>query len=179
MARASKVAVVDDVSAELRQAPASVLTEYRGLSVAKLAALRAELRKTGTRYRIAKNTLIRLAAKTAGLEIPDEALTGPTAVAFTGDDPIAAAKALRKFSRENPSLVVKGAVLEGRYLGPEEAGKLADLASREELLAQAAGLMQSLLASPARLANANLSKAARLFQALADKKAADGDAEAA
>lgn len=170
MPRADKTAVVDSVSAQLQQAPATVLTEYRGLSVAKLAALRAELRKAGARYRIAKNTLIRRAAQDAGFAIPDETLTGPTAVAFTGDDPVATAKALRRFARENPQLVVKGAVLEGRYLDAEEAGKLADLASREELLANLAGLMEAVLAQPARLAQANLAKAARLFQALADKQ---------
>jgi large subunit ribosomal protein L10 len=170
MARPHKAAVVDEVRERMQAAPATVLTEYRGLTVADLARLRAELRKSGAEYKVVKNTLTRIAARDAGIDIPDDTLTGPTAVAFCGDDLVAAAKALRAFSRERPSLVVKGGVLEGRYIGAEETLKLADLKSRDELLAQLAGLMEAVVAQPARLALASLSKMARLLAAFAEKR---------
>lgn len=175
MARPEKVAVVEDVRQRLTGATATVLTEYRGLSVSELAQLRADLRTSDAEYRVVKNTLARIAARDAGIEIPDETLTGPTAVTFCASDPVAAAKVLRAFSRTHPALVVKGSVFEGRFLDAAETLRLADLESREELLARVAGLFQTLLAQPARLAQANLSKAARLLQALADKKSASGE----
>lgn len=170
MARPDKVAAVNEVRERLAGGTATVLTEYRGLSVTQLARLRAELRKAGAEYKVVKNTLTRLAARDAGYDVPDEVLTGPTAVTYCGDDPVAAAKALRAFSRDHPALVVKGGILEGRVLDAAETMKLADLASREELLATLAGLMQAVVAQPARLALANLSKAARLFAALQQKR---------
>ena len=175
MARPDKAAVVTDVRDRISGASATMLTEYRGLTVGQLAQLRAELRKSGAEYRVVKNTLTKIAVRDAGYEVPDDLLTGPTAVAFCGDDPVAAAKALRAFAKTNPALVVKGGILEGRFIDAGEASRLADLASREELLSQLAGLMQSVLAQPARLALASLSKAARLFAALQDKRAAAGE----
>lgn len=175
LARPDKAAVVTDVRDRISGASATMLTEYRGLTVGQLAQLRAELRKSGAEYRVVKNTLTKIAVRDAGFEVPDDLLTGPTAVAFCGEDPVAAAKALRAFAKTNPALVVKGGILEGRFIDAGEAGRLADLASREELLAQLAGLMQSVLAQPARLALASLSKAARLFAALQDKRAAAGE----
>ena len=169
MARPEKVAVVDEVRARLDAATATVLTEYRGLTVSELAALRAELRKSDAEYKVVKNTLARIAAREAGFDVPDELLTGPTAVTFCAGDPVAVAKVLRAFAREHPALIVKGGLLEGRLLSAEETTKLADLESREELLARLAGLLQAVLAQPARLARANLEKAARLFAALQDK----------
>ena len=175
MARPDKAAVVTDVRERISGSSATMLTEYRGLTVGQLAALRAELRKSGAEYRVVKNTLTKIAVRDAGFEVPDDLLTGPTAVAFCGEDPVAAAKALRAFAKANPALVVKGGILEGRFIDAGEAGRLADLASREELLAQLAGLMQSIVAQPARLALASLSKAARLFAALQDKRTAAGE----
>lgn len=170
MARPDKVAVVEEVRARLTGSTATVLTEYRGLSVSELAQLRADLRTSDAEYRVVKNTLARIAARDAGMDIPDDLLTGPTAVTFCAGDPVAAAKALRAFSRAHPALVVKGSVLEGRFLDASETLRLADLESREELLGRLAGMFDALLAQPARLAQASLSKAARLLQALADKK---------
>ncbi|HVM00097.1 MAG TPA: 50S ribosomal protein L10 [Egibacteraceae bacterium] len=170
MARPEKVAVVTEVRDRLSGANAAVLTEYRGLTVGELAQLRAELRKNEAEYKVVKNTLTRIAARDAGIDIPDELLTGPTAVTFCTGDPVAAAKALRAFSREHPALVVKGGILDGRLLDAEETLRLADLESREQLLARLAGMFEAVVAQPARLAQASLSKAARLFAALADKK---------
>jgi len=171
MPRPDKVAAVDEVSQRLTDATATVLTEYRGLSVDDLAELRAKLRESDASYRVVKNTLTRLAARDAGFDIPDDLLVGPTAITFCAGDPVAAAKVLRAFSRQHPELVIKGGVLDGRLLDAAETTRLADLESREELLARLAGLMQAIIAQPARLAQANLSKLARLLAALQDKKA--------
>jgi large subunit ribosomal protein L10 len=178
MPRADKVAVVDEVRERLRDANATVLTEYRGLSVDDMAELRSRLRESDASYRVVKNTLTRLAARDAGIDIPDDLLVGPTAVTFCAGDPVAAAKVLRAFSREHPGLVIKGGVLEGRLLDAAETTRLADLESREELLARLAGMMEAVLAQPARLAQANLSKFARLLAALQDKRAGEGDTTA-
>lgn len=175
MARPEKVAVVDEVRERLERSAATVLTEYRGLTVTELAQLRAELRKSGAEYKVVKNTLTRIAAREAGLEVPDEVLTGPTAVTFTGEDPVAAAKVLRAFSRDHPQLVVKGGILEGKVLDAADTMRLADLETREELLARLAGLFEAALAQPARLAAASLSKAARLFAALVAKREEAGE----
>ncbi|MBW3605699.1 MAG: 50S ribosomal protein L10 [Actinobacteria bacterium] len=171
MPRADKVAAVNDVSQHLTEATATVLTEYRGLSVDDLAELRARLRETDATYRVVKNTLTRLAAKDAGVDIPDAYLVGPTAVTFCAGDPVAAAKVLRTFSKQHPQLVIKGGVLDGRLLDAAETTRLADLESRQELLARLAGMMQALVAQPARLAQASLTKFARLLAALQDRKA--------
>jgi large subunit ribosomal protein L10 len=173
MPRPEKVAVVDEVREKLSSSTATVLTEYRGLTVSQLASLRAELRKANAEYKVAKNTLTRIAAREAGLDVPDAMLSGPTALAFCGDDPVSVAKALRTFAKANPALIVKGAVLEGRLLSAEETGQLADLASREELLSKVAGMIQTLIAQPARLALASLTKMAQLMAALQEKKASE------
>lgn len=175
MARPDKVAQVEEVRDRFAAATATVLTEYRGLSVDELARLRAELRTSEAEYKVVKNTLTRIAARDAGFDIPDELLTGPTALTFCAGDPVAAAKALRAFSREHPALVVKGGLLEGRLLDSSETLGLADLESREELLAKLAGMFETVIAQPARLAQANLSKAVRLIAALHAKRAERGE----
>jgi len=175
MARPDKVAAVTMVRDGMERSSATVLTEYRGLTVAELAQLRAQLRATDAEYTVVKNTLARLAARDAGLAVPDEVLTGPTAVTFCAGDPVATAKVLRAFSREHPALVVKGSILDGAILDAADTLKLADLESREELLSKVAGMMQSIVAQPARLALASLSKAARLFAALAEQRAQAGE----
>jgi large subunit ribosomal protein L10 len=174
-ARLEKVAFVRQVRERLEGATATLLTEYRGLTVGDLASLRAELRKADAEYKVVKNTLTRIAARDAGLEVPDRLLTGPTAMAFCDGDPVAVAKVLRQFARDHPELVIKGGIFEGRLLDAGEAVKLADLASREELLAQLAGLMEAVVAQPARLAQASLSKAARLVAALQQQREAAGE----
>lgn len=173
MPRPDKVAVVDDVRQGLTESTATVLTEYRGLSVDDLAELRARLRATDASYRVVKNTLTRLAVRDVGFDIPDTMLVGPTAITFCVGDPVAVAKVLRAFSREHPQLVIKGGVLDGRLLDADETNKLADLESREELLAKLAGMMQAVVAQPARLAQASLTKFVRLLAALQEKRAGE------
>ncbi|MBW3665723.1 MAG: 50S ribosomal protein L10 [Actinobacteria bacterium] len=154
MPRSDKVAVVDEVRSSLESSVATLLTEYRGLSVSELAELRAELRKAGARYRVAKNTLMRLAAREAGIDGLDDFLLGPTALAFCDEDPVGPAKALKRFAKDHPELVVKGGYLDGEILDAEAAIKLADLESREELLAGIAGLVNGAFAMVVNYADA-------------------------
>jgi len=138
--RPEKVAVVDEVRERFSASSAALLTEYRGLDVAQMAALRRSLREAGGSYKIYKNTLVRFAARDLGLEI-EELLTGPTAIAFVDGDAVNVAKALRDFAKTNENLVVKGGVLGDKLLTAAEAKALADVAPREELLARLAGAM--------------------------------------
>jgi large subunit ribosomal protein L10 len=142
-----------------------VLTEYRGLSVKALRELRRSLGENAT-YAVSKNTLTTIAAREAGIDGIEAQLVGPTAIAFIKGDPVAVAKGLRDFGRTNPVLIIKGGVLEGKVLTPDEVRRLADLESREVLLARVAGGMQGVLQQAISLVAAPLSQAARLFAAL-------------
>jgi large subunit ribosomal protein L10 len=166
--RPDKVAVVDEVREGLTDSAATLLTHYRGLSVTELAELRIKLRGANARMRVAKNTLARRAAVEAGIEGFEELLTGPTGLVFCEEDPVGPAKALRDFAKDHPELIVRGGYLDGAVLSEEEANKLAELDSREELLAKLAGLMYGALANTARLLQAPIEKQARLVQALID-----------
>ena len=174
MARPEKVATVDEVQQHLEESAATLLTNYRGLSVSEMHELRAELRKANATYRVAKNTLTRLAAVQAGMEGLEALLTGPTALVFCEDDPVGPAKAIKAFAKDHPALEFKGGYLDGAILSDEDALKLADLESREELIAKLAGLLYGALANFARLLQAPLTEQARLMQALVD----DGGAQA-
>jgi len=166
MARPDKAAAVAELTEDFRTANATVLTEYRGLSVTLMKQLRRNLGST-TKYSVVKNTLTKIAAKEAGVDVPSELLKGPSAVAFIKGDPIDAAKSLRDFAKENPFLVIKGGIYEGKSVTAAEIFKLADLESREVLLAKLAGAMK-----------ASLAKAVRTIDALRIKKEA-GEAPAA
>lgn len=177
MARPDKVAAVDEIANRFRDASASVVTEYRGLSVAKLSQLRRDLGDDAS-FRVAKNTLVKRAADDAGVQGLDALFTGPTAIAFIKSEPVDAAKAIKKFAKENPGLSIKGGYMDGRALSTAEIEQLADLESREVLLAQLAGAMKANLNKAAGLFAAPASQVARMTQALADKKAAEGGATA-
>jgi large subunit ribosomal protein L10 len=161
MARPDKTTAVAELAEDFRTANATVLTEYRGLSVTSMKELRRALGST-TKYSVVKNTLTKIAAKDAGVEIADDLLTGPSAVAFIKGDPIDAAKSLRDFAKENPFLVIKGGIYEGKSVTPAEILQLANLESREVLLAKLAGAMKG-----------SLAKAARIFDALRIKLEAE------
>ena len=154
---------------QFRSSTATVLTEYRGLTVSQLKALRRALGTTTT-YAVAKNTLAKRAAAEAGITGLDDLFTGPTALAFVGGDVVEAAKGLREFAKANPLLVIKGGVFEGKPLSANEVTKLADLESREVLLAKLAGAMKANLSKAAALFQAPLTQAARLLAALQDKR---------
>ena len=165
MARPEKAAKVAALTEEFSTSAAAVLTEYRGLTVKDLRNLRRSLGEDAS-YAVAKNTLAAIAAKEAGIEGLDESLTGPTAIAFVKGDIAAAAKGLRDFAKANPSLAIKGGVLEGKFLDANAVLKLADLESREVLLAKMAGALQANLAKAAYMLAAPLSQGARAFGAL-------------
>jgi large subunit ribosomal protein L10 len=175
--RPEKVAVVDEVRQRFSDADAVLLTEYRGINVGELAALRGALRDAGGVYKVYKNTLVRFAARDLGLELDDQ-LTGPTAIAFVpaggGGDPVTVAKALRDFAKGNPNLVVKGGVLGGRLLSADDAKALADVAPREELLAKLAGLIAAPMQQFAGLLQALPRDFAYGLQALIEKGGAPG-----
>jgi large subunit ribosomal protein L10 len=137
--RPEKVAVVDEVRERLSSSSAALLTEYRGLKVGDLAELRRALRPAGGDFKIYKNTLVRFAVRELDVEGVEELLIGPTAIAFVDGDAAAVAKALRDYARTNPALVVKGGILGDKALTADEARALADLPSREVLLARFAG----------------------------------------
>jgi large subunit ribosomal protein L10 len=172
MARPDKAAAVAELTDEFRSSNGAVLTEYRGLTVAQLKQLRVAL-GDDVNYAVVKNTLTKIAAKDAGVDSFDSLLEGPSAIAFIKGDPVVAAKGLRDFAKANPLLVIKGGVLDGKALGSDEINKLADLESREVLLAKLAGAMKAAPQQAVSLFAAPLSQAARLFAALQDKLPAD------
>jgi large subunit ribosomal protein L10 len=165
MARPDKAAAVAELTERFSNAGGAVLTEYRGLTVKALKELRRSLGEDAT-YAVSKNTLTTIAARQAGVDGIDDLLVGPTAIAFIDGDPVVVAKGLRDFARNNPQLVIKGGVLDGKPLTPDEVRKLADLESREVLLGKAAGAMKGVLAQAVSLFAAPLSQAARLVAAL-------------
>jgi large subunit ribosomal protein L10 len=182
--RPEKVAVVDEVRERFDQASAALLTEYRGLDVAAIGTLRRALREAGGEYKIYKNTLVRLAVREAGLDI-EELLVGPTAIAFVGDRPdgapgdaVLVAKALRDFARTNPSLVVKGGVMDDKTLSAEDARALADVAPRDVLLARLAGAFAAPMVQFAGLLQALPRNFAYGLQALIDQVEATGAPDA-
>jgi large subunit ribosomal protein L10 len=172
MARPDKAAAVAELTEEFRSSHAAVLTEYRGLTVAQLKELRRAL-GDDTSYAVVKNTLTKIAAREAGVSAFDDLLQGPSAIAFVKGDPVVAAKGLRDFAKAHPRLVIKGGLLDGKPLSAADLTKLADLESREVLLAKLAGAMKGSLWQAVALFAAPLSKAARTLDALRVKAEAD------
>ena len=167
MATPDKSAAVAEIAEDFRTANATVLTEYRGLSATLLKQLRRSL-GVKNKYSVVKNTLTKIAAKEAGVDLDPAMLAGPSAVAFIKGDPIDAAKALRDFAKENPLLIIKGGIFDGKAVTTAEIMQLANLESREVLLAKIAGAMK-----------ASMSKAARTFDALRIKMEAGAPAPVA
>ena len=178
MAQADKATAVADIAEQFKSSTATVITEYRGLTVANLAELRRSLSGSAT-YSVAKNTLIKRAASEAGVEGLDELFVGPTAIAFVSGEAVDAAKAIKKFAKDHKALVIKGGYMDGRALTVAEVERIADLESREVLLAKLAGAMKANLSKAAGLFNAPASQMARLAAALQEKRAAEAPAEAA
>jgi large subunit ribosomal protein L10 len=172
-----KVSAVAEITEQFSSSSAAVITEYRGLTVKQITDLRRALGRDTT-YAVVKNTLTKRAAADAGVTIDDSLLQGPTAIAFVKGDPVDAAKGLRDFARTHPLLVIKGGVLEGKTLSADEVRKIADLESRDVLLAKLAGALKALPTRAAGLFQAPLSQMARLAKALEEKKPADGAADA-
>ena len=169
MARPDKAAAVEEIKQQFENSDAVLLTEYRGLTVAQMKELRVSLGENGS-YAVVKNTLTKIAAKEAGSAGLDEHLNGPTAIAFVSGEPPEAAKALRNFAKANDKLGVKGGYFAGAALSTEQVNQLADLESREVLLAKAAGAMKASLHQAAYLFTAPLVKAVRTVDALREKQ---------
>jgi large subunit ribosomal protein L10 len=172
MARPDKAAAVAELAEHFRESSGAVLTDYRGRTVKQLQDLRRSLGGSAN-YAVTKNTLTKIAAKEAGVELDESLLVGPTAIAFITGDVVEAAKGLRDFAKDNSPLIIKGGFLDGKILAPEEIKKLADLESREVLLAKLAGGMKASLSNAASLFNAPLSQAARTIAALQAKLPAE------
>ena len=172
MPRDDKAATVAELAEEFRTSNAAVLTEYRGLTVSQISQLRRSLEGVAN-YAVVKNTLTKLAARQAGVEGFEELLTGPSAIAFIKGDPVEGAKGLKNFAKDNPLLILKAAYMDGRVLDAAEVKKLADLESREVLLAKLAGAMKASMSQAASLFVAPLSQAARTIEALRVKAEAD------
>ncbi|GEP38676.1 50S ribosomal protein L10 [Nocardioides psychrotolerans] len=172
MARADREAAVAEIVDSFNDSAGAVLTEYRGLTVKELQNLRRSLGENAN-YAVVKNTLAKIAANQVGISGFDDLLTGPTAIAFIKGDVVEAAKGLRDFAKANPTLVIKGGVLDGNILDAKEIGKLADLESREVLLGKMAGAMLASLSQAVYLLNAPLAQVARLAGALQAKAEQD------
>ena len=175
MARPDKAADVAELVESFQDSAGAVLTEYRGLTVKQLQDLRRALGENAN-YAVVKNTLTKIAATEAGVDGFDDLLVGPTAIAFINGDVVEAAKGLRDFAKANPSLVIKGGVLDGKPMTAEEITKLADLESREVLLAKMAGAMKGKLYQAAYMFTAPTAQAARVIDALREKRATEEQA---
>ena len=173
MATAAKAATIAELADNFRNSGAAVLTEYRGLTVKQLTELRTSIREHAT-YAVVKNTLTELAAKEAGVTAFDGQLAGPSAIVFVTGDAVETAKKLRDFAKAHPLLVIKSGMLDGKPLSADDIKKLADLESREVLLAKLAGAMQASLSKAVYLFAAPLSQAARTVDALRAKVAESG-----
>ncbi|MBB3116650.1 50S ribosomal protein L10 [Corynebacterium bovis] len=169
MANAKNTAAVAELKARFENSDATVLTEYRGLTVAETTELRTKLGSDVT-YSVAKNTMIKLAAQEAGIELDESLLVGPTAIAFINGEAVDTAKALKDFSKDHKLLVIKGGYMDGASLTADQVDAIADLDNRETTLAKLAGAMKGSLAKAAGLFNAPASQVARLAVALEEKK---------
>jgi large subunit ribosomal protein L10 len=172
--RPEKVAQVQEVRTRLSESDAVLVAEYRGLKVKDLEALRLGLAPLGGELRIYKNTLARIAAGQGAAPGFEDLLSGPTGLTFVKGDAVAVAKAMREFARTNPLLLIKGGLLGGSVLGPEGAAALADLPSREQLLARLAGALAAPLQGVAGLLAALPRNLAYGLAALRDQRADEG-----
>lgn len=173
MTNAEKVAAVAELTETFRRSNAGIVAEYRGLTVAQLRELRKSI-LGDAEFTVVKNTLARIAAKETGVEIADENLKGPTAIAFVTGDPVNTAKSLRDFAKDNPALVIKAGFMEGAALDEAGIEKLASLESREVLLAKLAGAFKGTMTKAACVLNAPLSKTVRTVDALRAQKETEG-----
>ncbi|MEU8178240.1 50S ribosomal protein L10 [Microbispora hainanensis] len=174
MAKAEKSVAIAELKSEFEGSSAAVLTEYRGLTVAQLKQLRVSL-GGNAKFAVAKNTLTKIAANSAGINSLDDLFQGPTAIAFVKGDVVEAAKGLRDFAKANPLLVIKGGVVDGKSMTPDEITKLADLESREVLLAKLAGALKAKQSQAAATFAALPTTMARLAEALRAKREEAGE----
>jgi large subunit ribosomal protein L10 len=176
MPTAHKAEMIDELEQKLRDAKGAVVLDYRGLSVAAISALRRDLVKDNVEFMVAKNTLVRIAAERAQVDVSPDLISGPTAIAFGMTDEVTPARLLRDFTRRNRIVSIKGAVVSGRSMTAEEVGRLADLPSKETLLAQFLGALQAPMAQTLGVLQAPAREVAGLALALSEKLQASGEA---
>lgn len=171
-ARAEKAAVVAEVREKLGASNSVIVTEYRGLTVGALANLRRTLRPLGAEYKVYKNTLVQIAARDGAMSALENMVGGPVAIAFVTGEASAVAKALRDFAKENNALKLKGAVVDGKKVDAAGLKALADLPSRDVMLAKFAGLLKAPMSNTAYMLSALPRKAAYGLKALVEQKEA-------
>lgn len=170
MARPEKVAVVEELTEKLRKGQGVIVTDYRGLTVKDMTQLRSELRKAGVEFKVVKNTLTLLAARNAEIEGLEPILQGPTAIAIGYDDPVVAAKAISEFAKKNDKLQIKGGILSGKLIDADGVKALANLPSREQLLAQVLRGMQAPIAGLVNVLQGNLRNLVYVLEAIRKQK---------
>jgi large subunit ribosomal protein L10 len=171
-ARAEKVAVVAEVRDKLAASNSIIVSEYRGLTVGALAKLRRTLRPLGAEYKVYKNSLVKIAARDGAMAPVEGMVGGPVAITFVTGEVSAVAKAMREFAKENDALKLKGAVVDGKAVDAKGLRALADLPSREVMLAKFAGLLKAPMANTAYMLSALPRKAAYGLKALVEQKEA-------
>lgn len=167
-----KKAQVVEIAQKLEQAAAGIFVDYRGLTVEQDTKLRNELREAGVEYKVVKNTLVKFAAEQQGLNELDPFLSGPTSMALSYTDPVAPAKVLSKFAKENEVFEIKTGFVDGKVIGLDEIKALAELPSREVLVAKALGGLNAPISGFANVLNANLRGLAIVLNAIAEQKSA-------
>lgn len=172
----AKKKIVEEISDRLERSVAVVLTDYRGLNVAEATKLRRELREAGVEFKVMKNTMVRFACDELDLEELKKDLVGPTAIAFSYDDPVAPAKILTKFAKEHKKLVLKSGVVEGKVIDGSGITALAALPAREVLLAQVLSGFQAPISGFVNVMEGNLSNFARVVDAVREQKEQQGNA---
>lgn len=173
----AKKALVQEIAEKMKNAQGTVVVDYRGLNVAEVTELRKNAREQGIDYKVYKNSMMRFAAKEAGLEGLLDTFTGPTGIAFCDSDPVATAKLFSNFAKDHQALEIKAGVVEGKILDVDGVNQLAKLPSREELIAKALGGLNAPIAGFVNVLNANLKGLVVALAAIADKKSA-AEAEA-
>jgi large subunit ribosomal protein L10 len=168
--RKEKEAMVDNIARDLQEANLIVVTGFRGLNVSAINNLRRRLRAEQCRYKVSKNTLTRLACRRVGMEVLEEFLEGPTAIAYSNDDPVKAARALAEFMKENEALMVKGGVLSGQLLKPEDVKALGEIPPKEVLLAMLCRGLQAPISGLVNVLQGNLRNLAYVLDAICRQK---------
>jgi large subunit ribosomal protein L10 len=176
MPRPEKVQAVENIREQVDEARATFITEYRGLTVAEQQQLRRDIRQAQGEYRVLKMSLARRAVEDMEVEGLTELLAGPTALAFASNDPVPVAKALKEFASEHDSLIIKGGLLAGTLLPPEQISRLAEIESRDVLLGKIAGGFKSPMSKLAGMLGAKMRDAASMFSQLLEKKETEGPA---
>ncbi len=172
MPNAQNVEMLGKIKSDFATTNAVWVVDYRGLSVKDLEALRGNIRETQSAMKVYKNTLVHIALAEEELPSMDEILEGPSAFVFSGEDPVASAKALTTYAKTNKNLVIKGGIMDGAFVNAEQVQAIASLPSREQLIAKLLGTISNPMTQVVRVLNGPMSAFARAVAAIAEKKEA-------